>query len=93
MSWFTPEELPDNKYYIFGHGGGKKLAKQAETMLLGQIPIVMGIRESGDIGKPVILHNEPVTKRAFMGVAENVARQVALRNEMLAPTQRVNVQM
>jgi ATP-binding protein involved in chromosome partitioning len=93
MSWFTPEELPDNKYYIFGQGGGKKLAKQAETMLLGQIPIVMGIRESGDIGKPIILHNEPVTKRAFMGVAENVARQVALRNEMLAPTQRVNLQM
>jgi ATP-binding protein involved in chromosome partitioning len=92
MSWFTPEELPDNKYYIFGQGGGKKLAKLGETMLLGQIPIVMGIRESGDIGKPVILHNEPQTKRAFMTIAENVARQVALRNEMLAPTQRVNLQ-
>ena len=93
MSWFTPEELPDNKYYIFGNGGGKKLAKSAETLLLGQIPIVMGIRESGDLGKPIIVHNEPMTKRAFMGVAENVARQVALRNEMLAPTQKVNMQM
>jgi ATP-binding protein involved in chromosome partitioning len=93
MSWFTPEELPDNKYYIFGQGGGKKLAKMANSLLLGQIPIVMGIREAGDLGRPIILHNEPVTKRAFMHVAENVARQVALRNEMLAPTQQVNMQM
>jgi ATP-binding protein involved in chromosome partitioning len=91
MSWFTPEELPDNKYYIFGQGGGQKLAKKAQTILLGQIPIVMGIREAGDLGRPIILHNEPMTKRAFMGVAENVARQVALRNEMLAPTQKVNM--
>lgn len=93
MSWFTPEELPDNKYYIFGQGGGQKLAKKAHTLLLGQVPIVMGIREAGDLGKPIVLHNEPITKRAFMGVAENVARQVALRNETLAPTQKVNVQM
>jgi ATP-binding protein involved in chromosome partitioning len=93
MAWFTPEELPDNKYYIFGQGGGKKLAKLGDTLLLGQIPIVMGIREAGDIGRPVILHNEPITKRAFMSVAENVARQVALRNEMVAPTQKVNMQM
>ncbi len=93
MSWFTPEELPDNKYYIFGQGGGQKLAKKAQTILLGQIPIVMGIREAGDLGKPIIVHNEPMTKRAFMGVAENVARQVALRNEMLAPTQKVNLKV
>ncbi len=93
MSWFTPEELPDNKYYIFGQGGGQKLAKKAQTILLGQIPIVMGIREAGDLGKPIVLHNEPMTKRAFMGVAENVARQVALRNEMLAPTQKVNLKV
>jgi ATP-binding protein involved in chromosome partitioning len=93
MAWFTPEELPDNKYYIFGQGGGKKLAKLGDTLLLGQVPIVMGIREAGDVGRPVILHNEPITKRAFMTVAENVARQVALRNEMIAPTQKVNMQM
>jgi ATP-binding protein involved in chromosome partitioning len=93
MAWFTPEELPDNKYYIFGQGGGKKLAKLGDTLLLGQIPIVMGIREAGDVGRPVILHNEPITKRAFMTVAENVARQVALRNEMIEPTQKVNMQM
>ncbi len=93
MSWFTPEELPDHKYYIFGEGGGKRLAKAAETMLLGQTPLVMGVREAGDAGKPIILHNEPVTKRAFMKVAENVARQVAVRNELSAPTQKVSVQL
>ena len=91
MSWFTPEELPDHKYFLFGEGGGKRLAKLGETMLLGQIPLVMGIREAGDAGKPIILHNEPMTKRAFMKVAENVVRQVAIRNEMQAPTQKVNV--
>jgi ATP-binding protein involved in chromosome partitioning len=93
MAWFTPEELPDNKYYIFGQGGGKKLAKMSNTMLLGQIPLIMGIREAGDLGKPIIAHNEPVTKRAFMEVAQNVARQVAMRNDMLEPTQKVNVQL
>lgn len=93
MAWFTPEELPDNKYYIFGQGGGKRLAKMADTLLLGQIPIVTGIREAGDLGKPIVVHNEPITRRAFMEVAENVARQVALRNEMMAPTQKVNIQM
>ncbi len=93
MAWFTPEELPDNKYYIFGQGGGKKLAKMSNTMLLGQIPLIMGIREAGDLGKPIIAHNEPVTKRAFMEVAQNVARQVAMRNDMLEPTQKVNVQI
>ena len=92
MSWFTPEELPDNKYYIFGEGGGKRLALMSESMLLGQIPLVMGIREAGDLGKPIILHNEPITKKAFMNVAQNVARQVAIRNETAAPTQKVNVQ-
>jgi ATP-binding protein involved in chromosome partitioning len=93
MAWFTPEELPDNKYYIFGQGGGKKLAKMSNTMLLGQIPLIMGIREAGDLGKPIIAHNEPVTKRAFMEVAQNVARQVAMRNDMLEPTQKVNMQI
>lgn len=93
MSWFTPEELPDNKYYIFGQGGGKKLAKMANTMLLGQIPLIMGIREAGDMGKPIIVHNEPMTKRALMGIAENTARQIAMRNTSLAPTQKVTVQM
>lgn len=93
MSWFTPEELPDNKYFIFGEGGGKRLAKMSESMLLGQIPLVTGIREASDIGKPIVLHNEPITTRAFMQVAQNVARQVAIRNEMYEPTKRVEQQL
>jgi ATP-binding protein involved in chromosome partitioning len=93
MAWFTPEDMPDRRYKIFGEGGGKKLAKQSNSLLLGQIPLVMGIREGGDAGKPAILGDEPITKDAFLEVAKNVARQLALRNEMLAPTEKVNMQM
>ena len=91
MSWFTPKELPDNKYLLFGEGGGKKLAKMAQSVLLGQVPIVQGIREGGDTGKPAVLGEEMITKEAFMNVAQNTARQVAIRNEMLEPTQVVKM--
>jgi ATP-binding protein involved in chromosome partitioning len=91
MSWFTPAELPDNKYFIFGEGGGKRLAQYSNSVLLGQVPIVQGIREAGDLGKPIVLHNEPITTRAFMAIAENVVRQVALRHEQLAPTKKVKM--
>lgn len=91
MSWFTPKELPDNKYFLFGEGGGKKLAKMAQSVLLGQVPIVQGIREGGDAGKPAVLGDEPITKEALMKIAQNTARQVALRNEMLEPTQVVKM--
>ncbi len=91
MSWFTPKELPDNRYYLFGEGGGKQLAKLGETMLLGQIPLVQGIREAGDAGRPAVLGEEEITREAFLNVARNVARQVAYRNETLPPTQKVNM--
>ncbi|NRB50742.1 MAG: Mrp/NBP35 family ATP-binding protein [Saprospiraceae bacterium] len=91
MSWFTPEELPDNKYYLFGEGGGKKLAKMANTVLLGQLPLVQAVREAGDAGKPIVLEDHPITKQAIMQIAENTARQVAMRNEMKAPTQIVQI--
>ncbi len=91
MSWFTPKELPNNKYLLFGEGGGKKLAKLSHSVLLGQIPIVQSIREGGDAGKPAILGDETITKEAFTNVAKNVARQVALRNEMMEPTQVVKM--
>ncbi len=93
MSWFTPKELPDNRYYLFGKGGGKRLAKFSESMLLGQIPLVQGIRESGDAGKPAILDEAdgPLVE-AFLQVAQNTARQVAVRNELLGPTRRVEIQ-
>ncbi len=93
MAWFTPKELPDNKYFIFGEGGGKKLAAMSNSVLLGQIPLVQGIRESGDAGKPIILREEdPVTSGAFRELAKNTARQVAIRNEQLPQTQVVKIQ-
>lgn len=93
MSWFTPAELPDNKYYIFGEGGGELLAKDSKSVLLGQVPLVQGIREAGDGGRPAVLdESNEVTRKAFMGVAESVVRQVAVRNEKKDPTQIINVQ-
>ena len=93
MSWFTPAELPDNKYFIFGEGGGKRLAKEANTVLLGQIPIVQSIREGGDNGIPAILGDEAITKEAFTKVAQNTLRQIAIRNESFDPTQVVHTKM
>lgn len=91
MAWFSPKELPDNKYFIFGQGGGKKLAKEANTVLLGQIPIVQGIREGGDTGQPAVLGTETLIKEAFTEVAQNVLRQVSLRNQMLDASEIVKV--
>lgn len=93
MSWFTPLELPDNKYFIFGSGGGEKLAKAADSTLLGQIPLVQGIREAGDDGKPIVLHDGTISQKAFMELAERTKKQVALRNEQHAPTQKVDIKI
>lgn len=92
MAWFTPEDLPERKYFIFGQGGGKKLAQMSNSMLLGQVPIVQGIREGGDTGNPVVTDDASITKAAFMKIAENTVRQVAVRNEMMGPTKVVAVQ-
>lgn len=91
MSWFTPAELPDNKYFIFGEGGGKKLAKMANTVLLGQIPLVQSVREGGDAGKPAILQENSIVAEAFLKVAQNTLRQIAVRNEMMAPSKPVSL--
>lgn len=92
MSWFTPKELPDNRYYLFGEGGGQQLAKMSNSMLLGQIPLVQGIRESGDSGRPIVLQDDdPISIAAFNTVAQNTLRQVSVRNEMMAPTRIVKI--
>ncbi len=91
MSWFTPEELPDHKYELFGSGGGKKLAKLASSVLLGQVPLVQGIREGGDVGSPISTLKTHPAKEYFANVARNLARQIAYRNEMLSPTSRVEL--
>lgn len=91
MSWFTPAELPENKYYLFGKEGGKRLAESLNVPLLGQIPIVQSICEGGDSGKPVALNPESITGMAFQELAENVVKQIEYRNEHLDPTRRVEV--
>ncbi len=91
MAWFTPAELPDNKYFIFGQGGGKKLALESHSVLLGQVPLVQSIREGGDEGRPAVLQTGTPVSDAFMTVAKNTLRQIGVRNEMIAPTQVVKM--
>ena len=91
MSWFTPAELPENKYYLFGKEGGKRLAEELNIPLLGQVPIVQSICEGGDSGKPVALNPDSITGQAFQKLAENVVKQIDYRNEHLDPTKRVVV--
>lgn len=91
MAYFTPAEYPDKKYYIFGKDGGKNLAEEFEIPFLGQIPLVEGICEGGDIGVPVMMGDDQVTREAFSVFAKNVARQVAIRNANLDPTRVVEM--
>jgi ATP-binding protein involved in chromosome partitioning len=80
MSYFTPAELPDNKYYIFGENGGKALAEQFDAPFLGEIPLVKSISDAGDSGKPIILEDDSLMAKSFMDIAERVAQQVAILN-------------
>ena len=91
MACFTPAELPENKYYIFGKEGAKKLAEEMNVPLLGQIPIVQSICEGGDNGTPVALDEDTVTGRAFLSLAASVVRQVDRRNVEMAPTKIVEM--
>ncbi len=90
MAYFTPEELPDNKYFIFGKDGGKNLSEKHNVPLLGQIPLVQGIRESGDSGMPVVMKDGP-SATAFRNLAETLARHIAIRNANFTQTQRVEI--
>ncbi|MFZ9980925.1 MAG: Mrp/NBP35 family ATP-binding protein [Cyclobacteriaceae bacterium] len=90
MSWFTPLELPNARYHIFGMDGGKRLSEKFGVPLLGQIPLVQGIRESGDSGLPAIL-KEDISANAFNDLAEALAQQVAIRNANFDSTQPVEI--
>ena len=92
MAWFTPEELPNNKYFIFGKEGAKDLAAQLEDPLLGQIPLVQSIRESGDVGRPAVLQETTPVALALKETAKKVVEQVEWRRKNLDPTKIVEVQ-
>ena len=89
MSWFTPAELPENKYYIFGKGGVSRLAEEMNVPVLGEIPIVQSVCESGDKGEPVALDENSIAGKAFRTLAENVVKAVEKRNAELPPTKIV----
>jgi ATP-binding protein involved in chromosome partitioning len=91
MAYFTPMELPDNKYYIFGKDGGKRLADLFEIPFLGQIPITMSIREGGDEGKPAYLNGDVISQKAIDDVAQQIARNISIRNANLDPTKVVEM--
>ncbi|WP_161890537.1 Mrp/NBP35 family ATP-binding protein [Pontibacter russatus] len=91
MAYFTPAELPDNKYYIFGTGGGKALAEKYDVALLGQVPLVQSIRESGDAGTPAVLQNDSAASGVFRELAQAVAQQVSVRNATLSKTKPVEI--
>ena len=91
MAWFTPAELPENKYYIFGKGGCKQLAEEMQVPLLAQIPLVQGICDSGDKGEPAALNSETATGLAFINLAQAVVTVVNKRNREQAPTHIVGV--
>src|SRR3978361_1118515 len=90
MSYFTPAELPENKYYIFGEGGGHKLAEQLDVPFLGEIPLVKSISDSGDAGKPILLDEQNPMSRAFIDMAKKVAQQVAISNAVANNKNLVN---
>ena len=91
MAWFTPAELPENKYYIFGKDGGKQLAEELNVPLLAQIPLIQSVCETGDKGEPAVLNPASPEGIAFMSLAAKVVTQVDKRNIELAPTKRVEL--
>ncbi|MEO8821143.1 MAG: Mrp/NBP35 family ATP-binding protein [Ginsengibacter sp.] len=86
MSYFTPAELPENKYYIFGKEGGKNLAEEFDIPFLGEIPLIQSIREGGDLGIPVMIGDDELSKKAFTAFGDNAVRAISMRNAQLPVT-------
>ena len=91
MSYFTPAELPDNKYYIFGKEGGRRLAEEYDIPFLGQIPLVQSIREGGDEGVPIMVSDDHVAKSAFAEFTAAAVRSISMRNANMESTRIVEV--
>jgi ATP-binding protein involved in chromosome partitioning len=91
MAFFTPEELPENKYYIFGREGAKNLAEDLEVPFLGEIPLVQSVREAGDAGRPAALQNTTLVEEIFEEITKNVVQETVLRNKALPPTEAIKI--
>lgn len=91
MAYFTPEELPNNKYYIFGKEGAKNLAEDLQVPFLGEVPLVQSIREAGDYGRPAALQTASPLEKVYEEIARNVVQEVVYRNENLAPTEAIKI--
>lgn len=91
MAYFTPEELPNNKYYIFGNGGAKNLAADLQVPFLGEVPLVQSIREAGDYGRPAALQTASVIESVFEEITRNVVQETVNRNESLPPTEAIKI--
>jgi ATP-binding protein involved in chromosome partitioning len=91
MAYFTPDELPDNKYYIFGKEGAKNLAEDLKVPFLGEIPLVQSIREAGDIGRPAAMQTATTIEAAFEEITRNVVQEVVNRNDSLPPTEAIKI--
>jgi ATP-binding protein involved in chromosome partitioning len=91
MAYFTPKELPNNKYYIFGQDGAKNLAEDINTKFLGEIPLVQSIREAGDVGHPVALQEGTILEKSFNDITKEMVSELLKRNENLPPTEVVRI--
>ena len=91
MAWFTPEELPENKYYIFGKEGARNLAEDLGVRLLAQVPLVQSIREAGDVGRPAALQDDTILSEAFETMTRNSVEELVKRNDNLPPTEAVKI--
>lgn len=91
MSYFTPAELPENKYFIFGEGGAKHLAERMGVALLGEIPLVQSVREAGDVGRPAALQDHTPVSEAFESLTKEVVSELVRRNETLPPTEAIRI--
>jgi len=91
MSYFTPEECPDNKYYIFGKDGGKYLAKDLGVAFFGEVPLVQSVREAGDVGRPAALQEDTPSQKAFEEITKNVVEETIKRNKTLPPTEKIRI--
>ena len=91
MAYFTPEELPDNKYFLFGKEGAKHLAEDLKIPFLGEIPLVQSVREAGDLGRPAAMQENTPIEAAFNTITQNVAQEVVRRNTALPPTDAIKI--